>query len=150
MLIPDRAPRTPGIARDLTRAHGRATNLERRFVRPRTLLLVIDGVGSEITTGIKGEATVHFDCKIIGWRLLADQEGDIVIDLWKSDYDSYPPDVGDTITAADKPTLSSADKAEDYVLTDWTTEVAEGDTFRINVDSVATVTRVLLTLKLLA
>lgn len=146
----DRPLRPAGTQRSLARGLGRTRNLERRFTRPRTLVVVLDGMGSELTPGVKGEVTIHFDCVIIGWRLLADQDGDIVVDVWKTPYASYPPTVADTITAADLPTLAAADKAEDTSLTGWTTEVADGDTFKFNIDSVSTVTRVTLTLALIA
>jgi hypothetical protein len=38
-------------------------------------------------------------------------------------------------------------KSEDATLTGWTTAVAAGDTLRFNVDSVTTITRVVLTLE---
>jgi hypothetical protein len=117
---------------------------------PRFLVVVFDGAGAELTAGIKGEVAVHFDAIITGWRLLADQVGDIVVDIWKTDYASYPPLVADSITAADQPTLSADDKADDTSLTGWTTDVADGDTFKFNIDSAATVTRVTLTLALIA
>jgi hypothetical protein len=140
----------PSVPRRVTKVGGRARNLERRFTRPRTQQVVIDGIGSEITPGVKGEIAIHFDCQITGWSLLADQAGDIVIDIWKTDYAGYPPTIADTITAGDQPTLSGADKAEDATLSGWTVDVNAGDTFRFNVDSVSTVTRVVLNLKLIA
>jgi hypothetical protein len=112
----------------------------------RTLLIMIDGLGAPIQPGIAGEAAIHFDCEILAWRLLADQVGDLVVDVWKTDFASYPPTIADTITAADQPTLTTEDHAEDTTLTGWTTTIAAGDTFRINVDSATVITRALLTL----
>jgi hypothetical protein len=140
----------PSVQRRVTKVGGRARNLERRFTRPRTQQIIIDGLGSEILPGVRGEFAIHFDCQITGWSLLADQDGDIVLDLWKTDYAGYPPTVADTITGGAQPTLSGADKAADATLTGWTIDVNAGDTFRVNVDSVATVTRVTLNLKLIA
>lgn len=112
-----------------------------------SFLFVIDGSGSAIATGIKGDLSIPFACVIERARLLADQSGSIVVDVWVDTYANYPPTVADTITAAAKPTLSGATKASDITLTGWTTALAEGSTIRLNVDSVATVTRVLLELK---
>jgi len=109
--------------------------------------LIIDGSGSVITTGIKGDLEIPFDCTINRVTLLADQSGSIVIDIWKDTYANYPPTVADTITASAKPTLSTADKSQDSTLTGWTTTITAGDTLRFNVDSIATITRVLLSLK---
>lgn len=109
--------------------------------------LTIDGGGSAITTGIKADISVPFACTITGVRLLADQSGSIVVDIWKDTYALYPPTVADTITAAAKPTITTATKSEDTTLTGWTLSVAAGDTLRFNVDSITTITRVNLTLR---
>jgi hypothetical protein len=113
-----------------------------------TLNVVIDGGGSAITTGVKGDVVVDFPCTIEQWTILPDQSGSIVIDIWKDTYGNYPPVVGDSITASAKPTLTSTTKAQSGVLTGWTTSVVAGDTLRFNVDSITTVTRVTLALRL--
>lgn len=112
-----------------------------------TIMFTIDGGGSAITTGIKGDIMMDFACTINSATLLADQSGSIVIDLWKDVYANYPPLVGDTITASAKPTLSTATNSQDTTLTGWTKTINAGDIIRVNVDSAATVTRVLLALK---
>lgn len=109
---------------------------------------IIDGGGSAITTGVKGDIEIPFAGTITVNRLFADQTGSIVIDLWKDTYANFPPTVADTITASAKPTLSSAQKSEDSTLTGWTTSVTAGDIIRVNVDSITTCTRVTLSLTL--
>jgi hypothetical protein len=108
---------------------------------------IIDGGGSAITTGVKGDLEVPFSCTINRATLLADQSGSIVIDIWKDTYANYPPTVADTITASAKPTLSTAIKSQDATLTGWTTTITAGNTLRFNVDSITTCTRVTLSLK---
>lgn len=103
---------------------------------------VIDGGGAAITSGIKGDIEVPFAGTITAARLFADQAGSIVVDIWRDTYVNFPPVVADTITAAAKPTLATAIKAEDTTLTGWAKAVAAGDILRFNVDSAATVTRV--------
>lgn len=107
---------------------------------------IIDGGGSAITTGVKGDLYIPDAFTITGVALLADQSGSIVVDLWVDTYANYPPTVADTITASAKPTLSSATKYKDTTLTGWTTSVAADRSLRINVDSASTVTRVVLAL----
>lgn len=109
--------------------------------------IIIDGGGAALTTGVKLDVVVPFNCTITQSTLLADQSGSIVLDIWKDSYANYPPTVDDTITASAKPTLSSAIKAQDSTLTGWTTSITAGDTLRINIDSITTVTRVCLSLK---
>lgn len=111
------------------------------------IAFVIDGGGVAITTGIKGDLLIPFDCTIVSATLLADQAGSIVVDIWKDSYANFPPTNANSICASAKPTLSSATKSQDATLTGWTTSVTGGQTLRFNVDSVATVTRVTLLLQ---
>lgn len=112
-----------------------------------SLGITIDGGGVAPTTGVKGYIFVPYACTINSVTLLADQSGSCVIDIWKVAYASFPPLVGNSITASALPTLSSAQKNQDTTLTGWTTAVAAGDTLAFNVNSASTLTRVSLTLK---
>lgn len=146
----DPAATVPGDAA----AVGVAAKAARRdHVHPRLsdtfdVAFIIDGGGSAITTGVKGDIALDFAATINQVTLLADQSGSIVVDIWKDTYANYPPTVADTITASAKPTISSATKSKDSTLTGWTTSVASGDTLRFNVDSATTVTRVIVILKM--
>ena len=111
-----------------------------------TLNFVIDGGGAVIETGIKGDSPVEFAGTIVQATLLADQSGDIVVDILKATYAGAPPTV--SITAAAKPELSAAEKSQDPTLSGWTTAIAAGDVLRFVVDSVATVQRVTVSLKI--
>lgn len=91
---------------------------------------------------------MHRAGTIMEWEALADQSGSIVVDIWKDTYANFPPTVADTITGAEKPTITTATKGQDTSLNSgngWA--VNAGDTLRFNVDSVATVTRVTIALK---
>ncbi len=116
-----------------------------------SLTFVIDGGGSTITTGVKGDLEIPFACTIVRATLLADQSGSIVVDIFKCTYaqfdDSTHPVSGDKITASAPPTISSATKAQDSTLTGWTTAITAGDILRFNVNSVSTCQRVTLSLK---
>lgn len=113
---------------------------------PTAVTYVIDGGGSVITTGIKGDLTIPFSGTITAVDVLADQVGSIVIDIWRDITGNYPPTVADSITAADKPTLIGVSFSSSTALVGWNNLIAAGDTFRFNVDSVTTVTRVTITL----
>ena len=108
---------------------------------------VIDGGGSVITTGIKPNLPIDFNCEIEQVTLLADVSGSIVIDIWKDTYNNYPPLVGDSITAAAKPTISGALKSKDATLTGWSKTITAGDILRFNLDSVASFKWCVLALK---
>jgi hypothetical protein len=114
-----------------------------------TINFIIDGGGSTITTGIKGDVQVDFKGTIVAWSILPDQSGSIVIDIWKDTYANFPPTNADAMPGAGKePTLTATTKAQDTDITDWTTDdFNAGDILRFNVDSVTTCTRVTLALK---
>ena len=109
---------------------------------------IIDGGGSAITTGVKGYLEIPFACTIKAVRLLADQSGSIVVDIWKNTYANYPPLDADSITASAVPTITTAVKSEDATLTGWTTAVTKGDILGYNVDSVTTHERVTVSLSI--
>ena len=112
-----------------------------------SISFIIDGGGSAITTGEKGHLEIPFACTINQVTMLADQSGSIVVDIWKDSYANFPPTDADSITAAAPPTISAAQKSQDGTLTDWTTAITAGDILAFNVDSIATCTRVTISLK---
>lgn len=116
--------------------------------KTRQIGITVDGGGSVINAGIKGYKSFPVAGTITGVRLLADQSGSIVFDIWKDTFAAYPPTNADSITAAAQPTLSTQDHSQDTTLTGWTTAVAAGDVFGFNVDSATVVTRVTLELTL--
>jgi hypothetical protein len=111
------------------------------------LEFVIDGAGSAIEIGEKGHLEVPFACTIERAALEADQEGSIVVDIWKDTYASFPPTDADSITAAAPPTITTAQKAEDETLTGWTKTLAKGAILAFNVDSCTTITRCTISLR---
>lgn len=113
-----------------------------------SLNYVITDGGSVISTGSKGCFEVGFTGTIVGVRLFSETSGSIVVDLQKDTYANFPPTSGDSICAAAKPTLSSAQKSQDTTLTGWTTSVTAGDVIRVVVDSASTVTQVTVALRI--
>jgi hypothetical protein len=110
--------------------------------RTTAIEFVVDGGGAAITAGSKGVIQVPFACTITAARLLADQSGSIVLDIWKGTYANYPPTDAASITGDAPPTLASGVKSENTGLTGWTTSIAAGDILGFNVDSASGVTRV--------
>lgn len=112
-----------------------------------TITFIMDGGSSTIATGIKGDLEIPFACTISRWTLLADRSGSIQIDIWKNTYANFPPTVANTITGSAKPLISGAVKGQSSTLTGWTISINAGDILRFNVDSVATIRRAVLSLK---
>jgi hypothetical protein len=112
------------------------------------LSYVIDGGGSAITTGIKGDLYIPYAGEITQVTLIADQTGSIQIDVWRENYNplSSGPVDANSITAAEPPRLVAQSRDRDSTLTGWTTAFPAASHFRFNVDSATTVTRCLLVL----
>lgn len=126
------------------------TNLQMTTAaRTRSIFYVIDGGGSTITTGIKGDLRIPFACTIQRATALADQSGSIVVDIWKDTRANFPPTDADSITASAPVTITTATNSEDTTLTGWTTSVSADDILRFNVDSVTSHQRVTIELKVL-
>lgn len=83
---------------------------------------------------------VPFAFTVTGWKVVADASGSIVVDVKRSTYSGFP--TTSTIAGSEKPTLSSAQKAEDTSLSSWTTSIAALDVLHFIVDSAATVKKV--------
>lgn len=139
------APGSPSVSASFANTAMTASYVQ----ETKSVGLTIDGGGSAITTGIKGDITIPFAGYINAWYLTADQAGSIVIDVWKDTFANFPPTVADRIAGTEKPTLSGVAFNSDTSLTTWTGSVGVGDVIRFNVDSAATVTRVNLVIKIL-
>jgi hypothetical protein len=110
--------------------------------------VTFDGQGAALEVGAKAYAPYLPAGTIVGWEMVADVSGSVVIDVWKRAYSAGVPTVAHTITASAKPTLSSAQKNADTTLTGWTTSVSASDIVAFNVDSCTTITQVTLILKI--
>lgn len=135
-------------AKTLTELHDRMRRLE-RVRNTRSLNAIFDGHGTPITTGVKGDVRIDFLSRLVGWKLVADQVGAVVVDIWKESFENFPPTIADSICGT-KPSLAAQLKnSENEDLTGWTTVFEAGDYLRFNIDSVdGTLTRVVLTLEL--
>lgn len=113
----------------------------------RNITVTIDGGGggAAIVAGGKTWVRIPYAATITAWHLLADQAGDIVIDVQKAAFPTMPTT---SIAAAAKPTLSAGASAFDLTLTGWTKEIAAGDIILFEIESAATLTQVMLQLTL--
>jgi hypothetical protein len=100
-----------------------------------SISVVIDGGGSEITTGAKGWGYIPYSGTITGVEMTANTTCDAVVDLWVDAGANFPPTDADSITASAPPTLSMAVRSVDTTLTGWDTAITAGDYLRANVDS---------------
>jgi hypothetical protein len=110
--------------------------------------VILEGFGGVIAVSTQVDLFIPYACEILGVSLLANTPGSIVIDIWSDVFGNYPPTDADSITAAAPPTLVADDAYTDDVLTGWTTTLPANSTLRFNVDSVSSISRITLTLKL--
>lgn len=111
--------------------------------------ITIDAGSSVITTGIKGYVEIPYSGTITGWTIVGNDTGSIVIDVWKTSYAGAPPTVANSIAGTSKPTMSSVKKNQDLTISGWSsTSVSAGDIIGFNVDSVSTLSRVNLSIKI--
>lgn len=102
----------------------------------------IEGGGLVLGTGVVQGADFElpFNGHFTTWRVVGNDIGSIVLDIWKDSFANFPPTVAATITASAKPTLSSAQTAENTTLVGWIRHFIKGDWLRFNIDSVTTLT----------
>jgi hypothetical protein len=111
----------------------------------RSLTLGFDGGGATLSSSANMEIVVPFACTILGWTLVADQSGTLVLDVLRSTYAEYP--TMSSLCGGSKPSLSSAQKNTDSTVSGWTTALAANDILRLHVDSVTSIQRCTLMLK---
>lgn len=111
----------------------------------RSIQFVIDGGGAVPTLGPWGQISIPYNCTITGWTITGDQSGSAVIDVLRAPYAAFPTIA--SIAGSDKPTLSAAQKNVDSSLIGWgSTALNAGDELQVNLNSVATCTRLNLTI----
>jgi hypothetical protein len=118
-------------------------------IRVSSISFAVNGFGTVLPTGVIGYLQIPFNFTIVGWTLLANVSGSVVVDIWKDTYANYPPVVADTITAAAKPTITTALKATSTTLTGWTVSALKGDVLGFNIDSVTSITMLTINLDVL-
>ena len=110
--------------------------------------ITIDGGGSVITTGIKGYSVLPYNAIITGWDIVGDVTGSCVIDVWKSSSGTIPT-ISNTITGTEKPMLTAQQINSNNNLTSWVNNISLGDVIAFNVESITTLTKVSLIIKVI-
>lgn len=105
----------------------------------RAITFAIDGGGNPLTTGVKAEVYIPYACIITAVTLIADQSGDVELDILAGLYAAFPT-IG-SIVAAAPPELTADQKYQDTVLTGWTRTIAPGTILQFEIVSIATITR---------
>jgi len=130
-----------------------ATNGTAEFVsNVKTLNFIIDGGGSVITTGVKGNVVLDADYTFNGWTVVSDLSGAIVVDVRRSTFGSFPTtnvDAGTSIVTGALPTITASGRsAENLSITP--VDLAARDILEFEVNSATTITRVTVALRLIS
>jgi len=129
------------------RTNSGATAIE-NFTEEAAFEFVIGDNSTVISTGVKLHLRVPFDCEITRATVLNMQSGSIVVDINRfTSLANFNADTKASITSSTPPTTSSARSSEDTTLTSWTVVLNQGDILEAEVDSVTTVERTTIVLR---
>jgi hypothetical protein len=96
----------------------------------------VDGNGSPIGVGKKGDEECPIDCVVDEWVLMADTTCTIALDVWIAPFvANTPPVIADSIVASAPPQLVAGQSQQNSTLTGWIRNIAAGSAVRYNVSS---------------
>ena len=112
----------------------------------RTINYVVDSGSISMLSGNKGLVTLDVSGILENIVVLSDQQGDLILDIKKSNYSTFP--TFSSIVGGTYVQLTNARKVRDDVLSGWTTTIVSGDILTFDVIAVNNINRFLISLKL--
>jgi hypothetical protein len=112
----------------------------------RTINYVIDSGSIAMLAGNKGSVTLDVSGVIESLVILADQQGDLTLDIKKSNYINFPTFT--SIVGGVYPQMTNSRKIRDDNLNNWDTTIVAGDILTFDVIAVNNMNRFLISLKL--
>ena len=112
----------------------------------RTINYVIDSGSIAMLAGNKGSVTLDVSGVIESLVILADQQGDLTLDIKKSNYINFPTFT--SIVGGVYPQMTNSRKIRDDNLNNWDTTIVAGDILTFDVIAVNNINRFLISLKL--
>jgi len=106
-----------------------------------------DGGTGAIVVGSWCEIFVPFGFTVRGWTLAGDVLGTLAIDVRVAAFTEYPPEGADSICGPNPPQLAGDNKARNYTLAGWSTNVPSGSFLRFYVAACAGIAKATLTLE---
>lgn len=154
LIVEGTAPASPSAGRQRVFIDSADNRLKRKNSSGVVTCIDTPGTIGALLTAVNGLYTVEVPyagvitaARIFGFDSTGlATSGSAVVDIWKDTYANFQPTVADTITASAKPTLSSASKNQDTTLAGWTTAFSAGDIFVFKLESLTTITQVLVQL----
>ena len=112
----------------------------------RTINYVIDSGSIAMLAGNKGSVTLDVSGVIESLVILTDQQGDLTLDIKKSNYSDFPTFT--SIVGGVYPQMTNSRKVRDDNLNNWDTTIVAGDILTFDVIAVNNINRFLISLKL--
>jgi hypothetical protein len=112
----------------------------------RTINYVIDSGSIAMLSGNKGSVTLDVSGIIESLTILSDQQGDLTLDIKKSNYSDFPTFT--SIVGGVYPQMTNSRKIRDDNLNNWDTSIVAGDILTFDVIAVNNINRFLISLKL--
>jgi hypothetical protein len=112
----------------------------------RTINYVVDSGSIVMLPGNKGSVTLDVSGIIESLVILSDQQGDLIVDIKKSNYTNFPTFT--SIVGGVYPQFTNSRKIRDDDLNNWDTSIVAGDILTFDVISVNNINRFLISLKL--
>lgn len=112
----------------------------------RTVNYIVDSGSIAMLSGNKGSITIDVSGIIESLTIFSDQEGDLILDIKKSNYADFPTFT--SIVGGVYPQFSNARKVKDDVLNSWDKTIVAGDILTFDVIAVNNINRFLISLKL--
>lgn len=112
----------------------------------RTINYVVDSGSIDMLPGNKGSITLDVSGVIESLVILSDQQGDLTLDIKKSNYLTFPTFT--SIVGGVYPQINNQIKVRDDDLTNWTKSIVAGDILSFDVIAVNNINRFLISLKL--
>jgi hypothetical protein len=112
----------------------------------RTINYVIDSGSISMLAGNKGSVTLDVSGVLESLTILSDQQGDLTLDIKKSNYSTFPTFT--SIVGGVYPQMTNVRKVRDDNLNNWDTSIVAGDILTFDVIAVNNINRFLISLKL--
>ena len=118
----------------------------------RTINFVVDAGSAPMSSGIKGDMTLDVTGKIIGWTLIADQDGNVQFDIQKSDYANFPN--FSSICGTERPQLGNINTGAEArinrntTIASWSPILNSGDILQFEIVYALNIQRCVVSLKL--
>jgi len=112
----------------------------------RTINYVIDSGSISMLPGNKGSVTIDVSGIIESLVILSDQQGNLTIDIKKSNYSTFP--TFSSIVGGVYPQMTNSRKVRDDNLIGWNKSIVAGDILTFDVIAVNNINRFLISLKL--